>query len=399
MRRATHAETRAGLAGELIALLHHGAPAEELARRLAEVEAWPDDTPDKAALLDSARMAIGVHERLEQLQQRERGLLAIVETAQDLSSRLELTSLLRAIVSRARNLLGSDLAWLSVDDAAHGEYRVLVADGATTPLQGAPVRCPGGADTGDTCLSDVQIAALKSLNTATRCNFELASGETEYPGFNMWGADLGRASTSPVHGIVDFLAWGTVAPADPMPVTGAPYIGQFLDQFVKYAVTRDPAFPSLTLDPENPGPWANRLSQLSTQLDTSTDISGFVARGGKLLLAHGLSDALVSSRATEIYYQRLQAQFGPATVDTFARYYEVPGFGHAVSSVFNATWDSLTALEAWVEQGVAPANQVTTDSVGVPGRTRPLCDYPKWPRYNGSGDPNLASSFTCVSTF
>jgi feruloyl esterase len=138
----------------------------------------------------------------------------------------------------------------------------------------------------------------------------------------VWGSDLGRASASPLQGTVTFLALGTVAPADPMPTTGAPYIGLFLDQWVKYAVTRDATFHSLTLDPENPGPWANRISELSTQLDTSTDISAFAARDGKLLLAHGLSDVLVSTRATEVYCQRLQAQMGPTFVDTFARYYE-----------------------------------------------------------------------------
>jgi hypothetical protein len=37
-------------------------------------------------------------------------------------------------------------------------------------------------------------------------------------------------------------------------------------------------------------------------------------------------------------------------VDSFVRYYEVAGLGHAVSSAFNATWDSLTALEQWVEK-------------------------------------------------
>jgi feruloyl esterase len=84
-------------------------------------------------------------------------------------------------------------------------------------------------------------------------------------------------------------------------------------------------------------------------------------------------------------------------VDSFARFYEIPGLGHAVSSQFNGTWDALTALEQWVEQGVAPAGQVTRDTVGVPGRTRPLCDYPKWPKYNGSGDVNSAASFTCVA--
>jgi hypothetical protein len=59
-------------------------------------------------------------------------------------------------------------------------------------------------------------------------------------------------------------------------------------------------------------------------------------------------------------------------------------------------WDQLPALENWVEKGVDPANsQIVTDTVGVPGRTRPLCLYPTWPRYR-SGDLNTAASFSCV---
>lgn len=269
-------------------------------------------------------------------------------------------------------------------------------DPASASLRGAPVRCPDGTDAGDSCLSDAQITALGVLNTSARFEFFLASGETQYPGYNLWGADLGiTTNPSPFEPIVTFLALGTSQPAMPMPLT-APYISVLLDQWIKYSVTRDPSFDSLSLDPEHPGAWAPRISELSTQLDTSSDISAFAARGGKLLLAHGLADVLVSTRATEQYYQRLQAQMGPSTVDTFARYYEVPGYGHAVSTVFNAAWDSLTTLEQWVEHGVAPRRQVTMDTLGVPGRTRPLCDYPKWPRYNGAGDVNLAASFTCA---
>ena len=58
--------------------------------------------------------------------------------------------------------------------------------------------------------------------------------------------------------------------------------------------------------------------------------------------------------------------------------------------------DSLATLDAWVEKGVAPGAQVVADSVGVPGRTRPLCEYPAWARYRGKGDVNSASSFLCV---
>lgn len=272
-----------------------------------------------------------------------------------------------------------------------------VFDPATASLKGAPLRCPGGTSVGDNCLTDAQITALKVMNTPTTFNFKLAGGETGYPGYNVWGADLGITSNpSPLQPTVTFLALGTAQPAMPMP-RRAPYVSVLLDQWIKYSVTRDANFNSLALDPENPGPWLGRISEISKQLDTRTDISAFAARGGKLLLAHGLADVLVSSRATEIYYQRLQAQMGARQVNSFVRYYEVPGFGHAVSAAFNASWDSLTALEQWTEQGVAPAAQVTTDTSGVPGRTRPLCDYPQWPQYKGAGDVNAAGSFRCVS--
>ncbi|HET7793792.1 MAG TPA: GAF domain-containing protein [Rhizobacter sp.] len=113
----------------LIQLLHQDAPAEVFAQHLAEAEALPDDTPGKSAQTELVRMAMAVRNRLELLQQREQGMLAVIESAQDLSSRLNLTSLLRAIVSKARNLLGSDLAWLSTHDAESGEFHVVVAEG------------------------------------------------------------------------------------------------------------------------------------------------------------------------------------------------------------------------------------------------------------------------------
>ena len=114
-------------------------------------------------------------------------------------------------------------------------------------------------------------------------------------------------------------------------------------------------------------------------------------------MAHGISDVLVATRSTEQYYQQLVARMGHAKVDSFVRFYEISGYGHALSSVFSAAWDSLTALENWVEKKVPPKNQIVADTLCVPGRTRPLCDYPGWPKYKGSGDVNLASSFTCAT--
>lgn len=273
---------------------------------------------------------------------------------------------------------------------------------ASAMLNDAPLRCAGGADTGDNCLSDAQIAAFQVIETPLTLSYKLASGETGYPGFNTWGTDFGNPGASPLQPTVLTLALGTVQPANPMPAVTAtsspPYNGTFWDQWVKYFVTRDASFNSLSLDPQNPGAWQTRIVALTGIQDANkTDLSAFQAKGGKILMAHGMADALVSTRGSEQYYSRLRATMGEAKVASFMRYYEIPGYGHSVSSLFNAAWDSLTTLENWVEKGISPPAQTVADTAGVPGRTRPLCDYPAWPRYNGAGDVNAAQSFNCAA--
>ena len=55
------------------------------------MESLADDHPGKSTLVEAVRMAMAVRNRLELQQQRERGMLAVIESAQDLSSRLDLT--------------------------------------------------------------------------------------------------------------------------------------------------------------------------------------------------------------------------------------------------------------------------------------------------------------------
>jgi len=272
---------------------------------------------------------------------------------------------------------------------------------ATAVLGGNPIRCPGGVDVGNTCLSDAQIASFNVINTTLTLPYTLASGETTYPGFVTWGTDFGIPGSSPLQPTVLTLTLGTEQPANPMPPVAAttpPYGSTFWDQWVKYFVTRDASFNSLSLDPQSPGTWQARIVQLTGIQDANkTDLSAFQARGGKILMAHGVHDGLVSSRATRQYLTRIQGTMGATNVRSFLRYYEIPGYNHAVSSQFNASWDSVTVLEDWVERGVAPPAQVVADTAGVAGRTRPLCEFPTWPKYNGSGDVNAAASFTCAT--
>jgi hypothetical protein len=248
------------------------------------------------------------------------------------------------------------------------------------------LRCPGGADAGPTCLSDPQVDAVIAMSTPFRWPYRIASGETEYPGFPfLSGADMRTP----------FLGFGTTAPANPMPVTSG-YGMQYWNQWVRYFLTRDPDHDSLDVDPRNPGKWLPRISALSTVEDrNNVDLRPFARAGGKLILLHGAADELVSHRSTNDYYQRVQALLGPRTTRDAIRYYLVPGANHANfgAPAFAANWDSLSALERWVEQGRPPTDPVVTDANH--NRTRPLCDFPAWPRYR-TGDPDNASSFTCT---
>jgi len=267
---------------------------------------------------------------------------------------------------------------------------------STASLHGASLRCPHGIDAGDTCLSDAQIGALKKAGSPFAFGFLTGGGQRSFPGYNILTSDLGNSSKSPMEAFIMRLTIGSTPPKFPT-AAGNSYAVTVSDYFVRLAVAKDTSFDQLTLNLANPGPLAARLNELYSLDQVDGDLTPFAKRGGKLLILQGSDDMLISPRSTEAYVQGLRKKMGAGGVDSFLRYYEVPGYGHSLSTIFSAVWDQLPAIENWVEKGVDPArSQIVTDTVGVPGRTRPLCLYPTWPKYRGSGDANQAASFTCV---
>ncbi len=272
-------------------------------------------------------------------------------------------------------------------DGLDGIRDGVISDPGACHVDPHALRCPGGADTGPTCLSDPQLGAVTAMSAPFRWPYPIASGETGYPGFPfLSGADMRTP----------FLGFGTTPPANPMPVTSG-YGMQYWSQWVKYFLTRDPGSNSLDLDPRHPGKWLTRISYLSTIEDRdNADLRPFARAGGKLILLHGAADELVSPYSTTDYYSRVRGLLGPRTTSSFLRYYVVPGANHANfgAPAFAASWDSLTALDSWVHAGHPPVNPVVTDA-NHDNRTRPLCAYPDWPSYR-TGNPNNATSFTCT---
>jgi feruloyl esterase len=71
--------------------------------------------------------------------------------------------------------------------------------------------------------------------------------------------------------------------------------------------------------------------------------------------------------------------------------------GHCSGGPGPNTFDVLTALEQWVEHGVAPDQLIAAHSTGGKvDRTRPLCPYPQVARYTGKGSIDDAANFACV---
>ncbi len=76
----------------------------------------------------------------------------------------------------------------------------------------------------------------------------------------------------------------------------------------------------------------------------------------------------------------------------------VPGMGHCSGGPGPDRFDALTALEDWVERGIAPERIIASKiSDGEVSRTRPLCVYPELAQYDGSGSTDDAANFSCAA--
>lgn len=273
-------------------------------------------------------------------------------------------------------------AVVSACDALDGTGDGVVSNVAACTFDPTVLRCAGGTDTGDTCLSDAQIGGFRAYATPLTLSYSLANGTTSYPAYNIFNGGV-------------LAAMGSVPPANPS-TTNMAFAMWIGESFVRYYIYRDANNDALQFSPTANGYVQQRLKYLSSRQDINPDMSAFAAKGGKVLIVHGMADQLIPAASSDEFYNRAGTAMGIAKVGSFLKYYQVPGYAHG-SGDFNLSVDTLTALEQWVEGGTAPTALVARDAnPGNNNRTRPLCEYPTWPKYNGTGDINAASSYTCA---
>jgi Tannase and feruloyl esterase len=130
---------------------------------------------------------------------------------------------------------------------------------------------------------------------------------------------------------------------------------------------------------------------------TSTDLDRAKRSGAKILMWHGGTDQLIPWRQSAHYYREAAEEYGGFNkLSSWFRFFLAPGVNHCGGGTGPQPQSLFDRMVNWVETGVAP-DTITAQNpaTGTPTRTRPLCPYPQTALYNGTGDTNLAASFTC----
>ena len=238
-------------------------------------------------------------------------------------------------------------------DAKDGVADGMISDPMGCDFDPAVLACKSGQSDG--CIAPEKITAIKKAFAGPKNSY----GTPVYSGFLY---DAGIADTSMIPGL---LALGTRGIFGPYPTATE------IDVDKEALHASDPLVE----------PAATNLSTFSEK--------------GKILFFHGDSDPWFSPLDTLGYYQSLAATNGGADkVAEWSRMFLVPGMRHCGGGPALDQFDMLGAVVNWVEKGSAPESVIATGQA-FPGRSRPLCVYPKHAQYSGHGDTNDARNFAC----
>ncbi len=251
-------------------------------------------------------------------------------------------------------------AILDACDAKDGLKDGMVMDLKACQFDPAVLACSAGKT--DTCLSSGQVAAMKKAFAGPKNS----RGAQVYPPFP-WDSGIAAEGVA-IPGILVTGAKSPVAPATRVAIN----VDQMQDALAADGVRHvsDTAY------------WTN--------------LSTFFSRGSKLIFFHGWGDPWFSALDTVDYYERMaQASGGMERVRAqSSRLFAVPGMGHCASGSTLDRFDMLGALVDWVENGKAP-DAVTATGPAFPGRSRPLCAWPRYAHFKGQGNPEDAGNFEC----
>jgi feruloyl esterase len=261
--------------------------------------------------------------------------------------------------------------------AQSGVDEKVVAEPTSCDWRPEQIACPtSGSGSGSTCLTPLQVDAVKRMMAPVVDS----KGQVLYKYMDIPGT------------ATEWGFWHYAPGGEPDRQNGNYTLH---DQFIRFMA--DPTVRAsgdpLTFDFDK-GPATLARARALYNAD-SFDLRQFKARGGKMLMWHGLSDAAILATSSIAYYEGVQRLMGGhVQTQDFFRLFLVPGVHHCQGGPGFTQFDALTLLENWVEKGQAPDVMIASRVVnGATERSRPVYPFPLVARYSGKGDPTAASSF------
>ena len=257
-------------------------------------------------------------------------------------------------------------AVLDACDALDGVKDGVLEDPRRCHFDPKSTQC-AGADA-PTCLTAPQVEAARRIYAPAR---NPRTGAEIFPGLEP-GSEMG---------------WAGLAGPAPLTISNDHY---------RFVVFKNPSWDFKTLDFDQDVALADKQDNgLVNAIEPN--LKAFFSRGGKLLMYHGWSDQLIAPRNSINYYTSVaKAMGGVEKVADAIRLFMVPGMAHCAGGDGTSTFDSVEALEQWVEQKKTPT-QISASHMtnGTANRTRPLCPYPMVASYKGAGSTDDALSVAC----
>ena len=268
--------------------------------------------------------------------------------------------------------------------------------------------CKTGQDV-STCLSAGEIAALNKVYAGPRnprTNEQIAAGYpfgSEISWTNFIGKKNPAGTERPWAGVLTSMVF-----EDPDYLSSEKYLTFSFDADYRYTRTKKVGSETLGSIFDNSHP---RLDPIREE-------------GGKVIHYWGWMDGTDPALHGIEYFQRVvddQSKLHHLAADaalrqtlTFYRLFLAPGMGHCaggpgpsnfgqinqVPVQMDPEHDTLSALERWVEQGIAPDEMIASRvdaKTGAIALTRPLCPFPQFARWTGSGSADNAKNFVCVA--
>lgn len=279
----------------------------------------------------------------------------------------------KPILTQAKLSLVSKAA-VEACDANDGLKDGLIDDPRRCRFDPATLLCKNGVDEAG-CLTQPQVDAIKKVYDGAK---NPRTGEQIYTGWPRGSEGFGETASQ---------SWRQylTEPGEPSRV------GLF-----RYFLFHDPNWDWRTLDYDRDLAYAEQRLPFLPAVDK--DLTPFKKRGNKLIMYTGWADPVVPPQDTAAYYEAVAKTMGglEKTRDFF-RFFAAPGMGHCAGGPGPNQFDALSALEQWVEKGVAPDRLIASHTTnGTVDRTRPLCTYPLVARWKGTGSSDEAANFSCV---